>query len=247
MPILVALPRLPSLLIPLVVLVALLAGCEAKKPADQAQDRDPAVAGALGDEIMVDPDLARQNPQNAALAGGGPASALIPPEGKSAEAIAAARAAAAKLAGGRLQHAPDPQTGSGAAAGQTAALTARVVLGKHGAGTGQDCAAKVDYTMAWAAKLPAPFPVYPRGHVQEAAGTDADGCRLRVVNFVTPVPLGDVTDFYWTRARTAGFAATHRLDGGDHVIDGTKGAAAYVVYLRTRGGLTEVDLVTNGG
>lgn len=244
MPILVALPRLPSLLILLVVLVILLAGCEAKKPTDQAQDRDPAVGSALGDEIMVDPDLARQNP---VLTGGGPASALIPPEGNSAEAIAAARAAAAKLAGGRLQHASDPQTGSGAAAGQTAALTARVVLGKHGAGTGQDCAAKVDYTMAWAAKLPAPFPVYPRGHVQEAAGTDADGCRLRVVNFVTPVPLGDVTDFYWTRARTAGFTATHRLDGGDHVIDGTKGAAACVVYLRTRGGLTEVDLVTNGG
>lgn len=242
-----SLPRLPSALIPLIVLITLLAGCDPRKPAAPAEDQDPAVAGALADEIMVDPDLARQNSHNAALTGGGPASAAIPPEDTSAEAIAAARAEAVKLAGGPLQHVPRAQSGSAAPAGQTAALTASVALGRNGAGAGQDCAAKVEYTMGWAARLPAPFPVYPRGHVQEAAGTDAAGCRLRVVNFLTPVPLGEVADFYWTRARTAGFAATHRLDGGDHVIDGARGAAAYVVYLRQRGALTEVDLVTNGG
>lgn len=238
-------PRLPSVLIPLLVLITLLAGCGPRKAADAPADRDPAVAAALADEIMVDPDLARQNPNNAALTGGGPASAPIPTEDKGAEAIAAARADAAKLVGGALQHAPAPATGSGAPAGQTAAQTANIALGRNAAG--QACAAKVAYTMGWAARLPAAFPVYPRGHVQEAAGTDADGCRLRVVTFVTPVPLGEVTDFYWTRARTAGFAAAHRLDGGDHVIEGTKGAAGWVAYLRTRDGLTEVDLVTNGG
>lgn len=250
------LPRLTAAPIPpvvlAIVLATVLAGCGPRKAATSPADVDPAIAGALGDEIMVDPDLARQNPHNAALTGGGPASAAIPPQDKSPEAIAAARAEAVRLAGGPLQRAPKPsgpppaQSGA-SSAGQTAVLTASIALGRNGAGTGRDCAAKADYKMGWAAKLPAPFPVYPRGHVQEAAGTDADGCRLRVVNFVTPVPLDEVADFYWTRARSAGFAAAHRLDGADRVIEGAKGAAAYVVYLRHRDGLTEVDLVTNGG
>ena len=233
---------LPRLLIPLIVLVTLLAGCGGKEDAQQGNDKDPAVAGALGDEIMVDPDLARQNPHNAALSGGGPATAPIPAEDRSPEAIAAAKADVAKLIGGALQRAPEAQPGTAAGAGHTAAQTAAIALGKN-----NGCSANVEYTMGWAAKMPTPFPVYPRGHVQEAAGTDVDGCRLRVVNFVTPVSLSDVADFYWTRARTGGFTAQHRLDGGDHVIDGAKGAAAYVVYLRSAKGLTEVDLVTNGG
>lgn len=238
---------LPRLLIPLVVLVTLLAGCGEKPDADPGADKDPAVAGALGEEIMVDPDLARQNPHNAALGGGGPASAPVPPVDKRPEAVAAAKAEVARLVGGPLQSAPEPQpqpaSGTGSGAGHTAAQTATIALGKH---AGKDCAARVEYTAAWAARMPGAFPVYPRGNVQEAAGTDADGCRLRVVSFVTPVPLGDVADFYWTRARTGGFTAHYRVDGADRVIDGNKGGAAYVVYLRSANGLTEVDLVTNG-
>ena len=68
---------------------------------------------------------------------------------------------------------------------------------------GRPCAGMVEYTAAWAAKLPDAFPVYPRGAVQEAAGTDAGGCALRVVNFQTPVPVSEVMDFYFTRAAAA--------------------------------------------
>jgi hypothetical protein len=102
--------------------------------------------------------------------------------------------------------------------------------------------------MQWAAQLPAAFPVYPRGAVQEAAGTDASGCSLRVINFVTPVPLGEVMYFYYSRARTAGFSTRRVLQAGDDVLGGTKGAASYVVYARRLpSGNTEVDLVTSGG
>lgn len=237
-------PRMPRLLVPLVLLVTLVAACEQKQRASASADLDPAVALALGDEIMVDPDLAGQNPPAGALTGGQPASAPIPPEDRSPEAIAAAKAEAARLVGGAFQHAPDPVQGGPSGAGETAALTATGAL--TDLGTGRDCAEKVDYTTAWAARLPAPFPVYPRGHVQEAAGTDKDGCRLRVVNYLTPVALDDVVDFYWTRARIAGFGAEHRVEGGDHVIGGRRGAVAYVVYVRSRDGLSEVDLVTTG-
>ena len=77
--------------------------------------------------------------------------------------------------------------------------------------------------------MPAAFPVYPRGAVQEAAGTDKDGCKLRVVNYVTPVGIDDVVSFYFTRARMAGFDAAHRKDGQDNVLSGTKGKGARTV------------------
>jgi hypothetical protein len=95
--------------------------------------------------------------------------------------------------------------------------------------------------------MPAAFPVYPRAATQEAAGSDEGRCRLRVVDFVTPVPLGDVMDFYFTRALAAGFSAERTLQDGDDVLAGRKGAAAYAVYARRLpSGNTQVDLVTSG-
>ena len=94
--------------------------------------------------------------------------------------------------------------------------------------------------------MPDAFPVYPRGAVQEAAGTDAGGCALRVVNFQTPVPVSEVMDFYFTRAAAAGFSAQHVLQGGDNVLGGVGGRAAYTVYARKLpSGAAEVDLVTS--
>jgi hypothetical protein len=61
------------------------------------------------------------------------------------------------------------------------------------------------------------------------------------------VPLGEVIDFYFTRARGSGFSAERVLQDGDNVLAGTKGTASYVVYARRLpSGNTEVDLVTVG-
>lgn len=223
----------------------LLSAC-GDKPKESAPgaESDPALTGALGDQIMVDPDLAAQNRGNAAVTGGGPATGAIPPEKATPEAAQAARTEAAAISGGKLEAAPQP--GSGAAVTQAGATAQQVAAGALPGGG--NCADKADYSTAWAARLPAPFPVYPRGAVQEAAGTDKDGCKLRVVNYVTPVGIDDVVSFYFTRARMAGFDAAHRKDGQDNVLSGTKGKGAYVVYARKLpSGLTEVDLVTNGG
>lgn len=224
--------------------LALLAGCGGTSGEERRPSADPVIESALNEEIMVDPDLARQNPRGAALSPGGPASAPIPPLDASAETIAAARAEAARLLGGSVRRAPDPVVGGISGAALTAELTANGALAQGSAGRG--CVSGLDHAFGWAAKMPPAFPVYPRGHVQEAAGTDHAGCRLRVVNFLTPVPVADLVDFYWTRASTAGFAPRHRLQGDDHVIAGGRGEAAFVAYVRTRDTLTEVDLVTNG-
>lgn len=222
---------------------ALLAGCNQadKKNASDAE-QDPAVTGALDGQIMTDPELSSQN--GAAVAAGG-AAVELPPEQRSPEAIAAARQEAAKLVGGTIENVPQASTGAATSLAESAATAAQVAEATRSAST--DCASKVEYSADWAARLPKPLAVYPRGAVQEAAGVNGGGCALNVVTFVTPVQPRDVLGYYYTGVRKAGYDAQYRMDGSDHVLGGKSGGKAYVVYARTLdNGLTEVDLVATG-
>ena len=223
--------------------LALLAGCGGRdSPDGEGAETDPALSGALEDQIMVDPELAGQN---GAAADAGTASIELPPEQRSPEAIAAARKEASALVGGALQSAPQPVAGGSAPLVEKAATAAQIAASSKAAAT--DCAARVAYSANWVKSLPEALSVYPRGAVQEAAGTDSAECALRVVSFVTPVAPGDVLDFYYTRLRKAGYSASHRTEGSDSVLGGGKGQQAYVVYARKlANGLTEVDLVSSG-
>ena len=158
-------------------------------------------------------------------------------------------AEAARLAGGTIQSAPAPVASSSASAlHATPAELSAGLDSAAGKGQGADCAEKAEYSAVWATRLPAALGVYPRGNVTEAAGTDKDGCRLRVVSFTTVVSPKDVMDFYYTRARAAGYDAEHSVEGGDSVLGGSKGSAAYVIYARKgENSQTEVDVVANGG
>jgi len=220
----------------------LLAGCSgAGKPDEKAKkESDPAVTSALGDEIMVDPELAGQQGSD------GVSNIELPPERRTAEAIAAIKAEAVKLAGGTIRSAPAPSGDSDVGKLVESAATAAQVAAA--AKTGKvDCAGKVRYSANWVNSLPDVLAVYPQGAVQEAAGTDSDGCQLRVVSFITPVAASDVVDFYYTRVLSDGYDARHQADGEDHVLGGQKGGAAYLVYARKLdNGLTEVDLVSGG-
>lgn len=222
----------------------LLAACGSdEQPDDPLAERDPAVTAALADPLMADPDLTSQNRGNAALTGGGPAAGEIPPPKRGDAEIAAARSAALTLAGGGLAAAPQPITreklSPAVAAGTAEGLVRSLPWAK-------DCAGKLSYTAGWAAKLPTVLPIYPRGHVQESAGSDEAGCKLRAVHFQTPVPPGDVIDFYYTMARKAGFTVQSGKAGADRTLTGSKGAARFVLYVRERAGMTEADLVTSG-
>jgi hypothetical protein len=165
---------------------------------------------------------------------------------RSPEAIARARAEAVKLVGGpgKLRKTPKALPVDGKLPSDSPYSTAAELAAKPG---GVDCTKKVDYTMKWAARLPAAFPVYPQGSVQEAAGTDKGACSLRVVTFVSPVPMSEVIDFYYTRAADAGFKVQHLKDGGDDVLAGVKNSSSFTIYARKKpSGSTEVDLVTAG-
>ncbi|MFC3173802.1 hypothetical protein ACFOD9_06015 [Novosphingobium bradum] len=230
--------------LPALLLAAALAGCSGEKPADRRADQDPAVAAALAEQLMTDPDLARINPENRVLAGGGPPSARIPLDDRSPQALARARADAARLVPPAQAVAPPAAAAPLAPARRDSPALAAVAALGPGA---RACAGKLEPGFAWAARLPAAMPIYPRGHAQQAAGTDRDGCGLRVVNFVSPVPAAELAGFYWAMARRAGLAPDHRLAGADHVIAGRAGRRAGAAIIHAReDGLSEVDLVTSG-
>lgn len=225
-----------------VAAVVLLAGCGGSDKEAPEPESDPAMTGALEEDLMTDPELSGEAGAAAAAADG---AVELPPEQRSPEAIAAAKQDAVKKAGGSLESAPEAASGNPTALVESAATAAQVAQQSKAAST--DCAAKVSYSASWASRLPAPLSVYPRGAVQESAGTDAQGCMINVVNFVTPVDARDVIDYYYTRVRKAGYSADHHIDGGEHVLGGKNAGKAYVIHARKLdNGLTEVDLVSSG-
>lgn len=237
---------MPRSMLPLVLMVVGLAACSrADKAPEQAAERDPAAQAALNDPIMVDPDLASQNRGNSALSGGGPAQGDLPPFVRTPEEIDAARAAAQTLLGSAPPAAPGPATTSDKSR-LSGALTMPAVAAASGLATSA-CADRLGFTMAWAAKLPAGLPIYPRGHAVVAAGSDDPGCKVRAVRYVTPVSVSDAVDFHYAAARAAKLPAERRREGSDEVIAGAQGGSSYAIYLRQRrDGLTEVDLLTSG-
>lgn len=237
------------ILVPLTAL--LLAGCGAKTDDDaqlNALDnelaamnearpaQDPQLAEALAGQIMVDPGLTQTSNANAVRPPNRPDSdqvPVLPPPGDPVDPRTL------KSAPKAVEDCPECR-----ASGK--ALTLAALAGQQ-AGNGP-CLAGLRYSAGWAARLPASFAIYPGGRVSEAAGNDANGCGLRIVSFRAGGGVDKVVDYYFTRATAAGYDAEHKRDGALHVLGGTRGAAAYIVYAtaRTDGG-TVVDLIVKGG
>lgn len=225
---------------------------------------DPAMNDALSDQILVDPELAGQANGNALRGAEGAADGAMPGTvGGSGDANSARQAAEAQFSGSKMMSAPAPRQmtsddecsscgGGGSAAREPTTLGARAeaqAQARGGSGSGT-CDAKVSYDMGWAERMPAEFPVYPRGNLKEAAGADTAKCNIRVVSFTTPVGMKSVVDYYYTRAKRGGYSAEYLLRGDEHVLGGTRGRddAAYVIFLNPlKNGRVEVDIVASNG
>lgn len=225
--------------------VALVAGCGEEESAPPAIDVDPAVAAALNDRLLTDPDLSRQNEGGAALTGN--LDHALPLPDTSREAVDAATGEASLLVGGseRFRALPEAQREA-----DEAPLAARLTVAARAAYSGarDACVRALRSGFIWAARMPDPFPVYPRAAAQEAAGTDAAGCRLRAVNFRTPVPLNEVLTFYHTQAMDAGFSSRLAIAGDESILAGDRAGASFAVYGHedATSGLTEIDLIVDG-
>ncbi len=222
------------------IALALLAGCGEAEPA-RVLDSDPALHRALMQPLLSDPDLVFANRANS-VAALPSLDGSLPTLDNGPDAVAAARDEALRLVGGagQMRRAPAAVEGEGEAERPATIADFAAALSPH-------CADRLDYSAAWAARLPVAFAVYPRGSTQEAAGIDAGGCTVRVVAFVTPVGAGEVVDFYYTRAQAAGFSARHAAGGEDDWLNGAKGGAAYrLAVRRLPSGNSAVTLALSG-
>jgi hypothetical protein len=203
-----------------------LSGCHhkhARKSVDQLDREltsenaaDPALKGALEDQIMVDPQLAAKANAHSIRPPDEPYSTPLPPTEKRA-----------------LKDGSTPQT-----LGQTAQSS----INAPQAG----CNFAVAYSTAWVTKLPSDLPIYPQGHVTEAAGSDTPTCHLRVVSFTSNAPAASVADFYMTHGRDAGYAPSQSGD----TVRGTRakdGAMFVITIAPTRAGGSQTDIVSNAG
>lgn len=204
---------------------------------DAASVNDPVLQGALRDPIMVDPKLLQQANANTVRPPMQPGSGALPPEG-----IAGA---AQKQATGALRSAPAPTGTCKQCAAARKALTLGALAQSQGASA--QCVTNVAYSADWANRLPRGVPLYPDAQIAEAAGADRDGCALRVVSFASAAPMQRLLDWYYTRTSEAGFRSEHQVDGGEHVLAGTKKGAAFFLILKPRqNGGTQVDLMADG-
>jgi hypothetical protein len=184
-----------------------------------ANGTDPALTSALEDQIMVDPNLVQQANPNTVRPPETPVQAQYPADAAPQRGgVRVARASAASGAGGP---APAPSSSS--------------------------CGAPFDHGPQWANRLPPEFPAYPGGRLIEAAGNNHGDCRMRVVVFTTSDPYGRVLEHYQGVAARAGFSAEHQTRGGDQVLGGTRGDAAYYLIVTPARAGSEVALIVNNG
>lgn len=109
------------------------------------------------------------------------------------------------------------------------------------------CGTPFQYGPEWAGRLPTDFAAYPGGRVTEAAGSDRGDCHARVVTFTTRDPANRVLEHYRTAAARAGYSAEQQNRGGDQVLGGTRGEAAYYLIVTPGQGGSEVALIVNSG
>jgi hypothetical protein len=238
-----------TLLLSALLSASLLAACS-KQPASQqdldsldkeltgaatasadANPRDPALTAALHDQIMVDPALTQSANTNVVRPPSRPDPLSVPVDPVRSDGVQSADLKATPAAG---KDCPECRKADGALTlGELAARQSR---------EGADCAQRVTYSAGWANRLPADIQLYPDARVREAAGNDA--CGLRVVSFASTAPVGRVLDWYNARVTRAGYSAEHQASGAQHVLGGTRGAAAYIVYVTANpGGGSDVDLL----
>lgn len=230
--------------IPLVCL-SLVAACAPAKqvaaPDEALIATDPVIARALHDPLMSDPDLASRNEAAAAI--GFADSAALPVLAGSSEAAAAAREAMRieLLESGELPDLPTSRkTPGGAVLGPMSGpgeLLAAV-------GAPGSCAKRLKEDFALAAKLPPAALIPPRAMVVQAGGSDAKGCGLRIVRYLTPAAGEVVLQYHYVRAARAGLTPARYAAPGDSIAANGKGAERMAVHVRkAANSLTGVTLV----
>lgn len=233
--------RLKSPACAALIACALLAGCGQRVDPAAPLDRDPAMAAALAEPLMTDPDLSQANARNLVAEPGGPADRSLPSLGFADNEAALARDEAQALTGGRVRLPgllPKPSPRLAAASATTLAGRVRVLV------DGGDCSERLTRGFAWGAVKGTVVPVYPRAHLIAGAGVKDGSCGITAATFLTPVAPQPLMAFYHALAREAGYADAASMAGDAALLEGAKGTARFAVLFRNAGnGITSVDVI----
>jgi hypothetical protein len=202
---------------------------------------DPVVARALHDPLMSDPDLASRNEAAAAI--GFADSAALPVLAGSSEAAAAAREAMRieLLESGALPDLPPASKVPGGAVLGPMSGAEKLLAAVGAPGS---CAKRLQQDFALAASLPPAAAIPPRAMVVQAGGSDAQGCGLRIIRYLTPAASEVVLQYHYVRAGRAGLRPTRHAAPGDSIAGVGKGGERLAVHVRkAANGLTGVTLI----
>lgn len=234
-------PNLPFVLLAPLALV-LLAGCdeEAKDAPEEVLTQDPQLARALNDPLMVDPDLSWRSEANAVLAirDGHP----LPLFDASAEASRRAREAM------RLELLEDGQIAAMPPASSEAsrfalgdAQSANAMVEEVG-GRG-DCADRLEDSLEWSTRMPAPSTLPPHSMVQQAAGIAAGECDMRIVRYLTPAGIDYVLEFHFANADRARFEIALYRQPEAQIFAERRDQVLVVAVRAGPGGMSAVDVI----
>jgi hypothetical protein len=222
---------MPRAFLPLLCLLAAACSQDGKDPAADAAviAQDPVLARALHDPLMSDPDLASRNEANAAI--GFADSSALPVIAATTERTEAAREAARLelLEGGAIPDLPAPRKDArgkplGPMAGRDDLLAA--------IGAPAGCAGRLREDYALAAALPAPAVLPPLAMVVQAGGSDAPGCRIRIIRYHTAAAPQDVLQYHYVTATRAGFTATRYAAPEDILAARDTGGQVLLIHVR---------------
>lgn len=203
--------------------------------------QDPLIARALNDPLMSDPDLASRNEANAAL--GWADSAALPVFTATRADTSAARAALRLelLDDGPI---PDLPPARKEAHGKPLGPMASAADLLAAVEAPQGCVAGLREDYAFAASLPAPAAI-PRGAmVMQAGGSEAEGCRIRIVRYTTPAAPEDVLQYHHARSIRAGLRPRRYAAPEASIAATGRDQEALAVHVRSGlHGLASVDLV----
>lgn len=180
--------------------------------------RDPVIARALADPLMIDPDLAWINEANAAITFTD--NHALPAFSPDPQAAARARDAARLelREDGTIEDLPAAQD---LPKGQSLfdLPTLRDIL--SAAGAPEECGQGASDDLAWAAKMPKVASIMPHGMVQQGAGSDRPECAMRVIRYLTQTDAEDALQYHLTLASRAGLEVSYKT-GRSQLVKGER-------------------------
>lgn len=205
------------------------------------QTRDPIIARALHDPLMVDPDLAYRNEAAAALTYG--AGQPLPVLAGNAELARLARddARLELLEDGAIAELPEPSDAKSAPELSASTSARDLVMAFDGP---SECTQHLKADFGWATRLDRSVPILPRGYVRAAAGVESDTCSIRVVRYLTPATVDTAMEYHFNWAVRSGLKPAIYESPQSMVIAKSDGSSQVTIIRESPNAMRQVDLVS---